>query len=378
MFWLPSKDYETILDELRSLGFSDIVIGTQNTEQVKAIKDRGLKVHAVIVAFRLYNNLKRPEYLAEDPLGRKHVWFNSGCPNNPTIRSKCLEIVEEWITKYEVDGIILDGIRFASPGSGLDVFATCFCKHCEAKAKENGFNFNKMKRALLELLKLTRTAPRLLYESMMGHYVNLFHLLISYDGLLDWIEFRSECIAEHIRDVRNLVKSVSSSIELGAYVFTPSLAPLVGQCYYKISEYLDLVKPMIYRIGRGVACFNYELYIIIKDLLRWNPELKEADVMSFIYNVFSLSGELPSKLDDLLEHGLPYEVLERETLMARALIPSSGTLHPIIMLRDKGVERATELMLKAKVDGIDFFMFKEELRDNIRKAVRVVNSFITH
>lgn len=375
MFGLPSKGYEKVLDELSSLGLTDVVIGVQDSNQVKAAKDRNFKVHAVVVAFHLDKELKKPKYLAEDPLGRKHIWFNSGCPNNPAIRSKCLKIVEEWVTEYEVDGVILDGIRFASPGSGFNAFTTCFCEHCENKAKELGFNFDRMRKAVLEFSKSIKRVPKLLHELMRGHYLNLFHLLLSYDGLLSWIEFRTESIAEHIKDVRNVVKSVSDSIELGAYVFTPSLAPLVGQCYYKISEYLDLVKPMIYRIGRGVACLNYELYVMANEILRHNPELGEAEVLRFIYNVFSLPKGLPERTVELLENGLSCEVLKREMLMARALTPTKGVLHPIIMLRDRRIEKAVELSLQAKVDGIDFFAFKEELMSNIKRAVETIGKF---
>jgi len=374
IFGLPTEEYEIVLKELKDLDFTDIVITTPDAKQIRAAKDRGFRVHAVVVAFRLDKSLRRPEYLAEDPLGRKHIWFNSGCPNNPSIRKKSLEKVKEWIEKYEVNGVILDGIRFASPGSGLSAFMTCFCKHCEEKAKEMGFNFKRMKNAALDFLRSLKNVSRLMHELMKGHYINLFHLLISYDGLLDWIEFRTRCIVEHIRNVRNVVKSVDSSIELGAYVFTPSLAPLVGQCYYKIVEHLDLVKPMIYRIGRGVACFNYELYIIAKDLLTNNPMMKEEEILKFIYNTFSLTGELPMELSRLLKSGLPHAILKREALIARALISSKGTLHPIIMLHDEEIEKATRLVLQAKVDGVDFFAFKKELMENVKVAARIVKT----
>jgi len=37
--------------------------------------------------------------------GRKHIWFSSGCPNNPELRINLLNKVKD------VDEIILDGIR---------------------------------------------------------------------------------------------------------------------------------------------------------------------------------------------------------------------------------------------------------------------------
>ena len=53
----------------------------------------------------------------------------------------------------EVDGIVLDGVRFPSPGSGIYEFLTCFCRNCKSKAQEFGYNLEKIRQELKRLFK---------------------------------------------------------------------------------------------------------------------------------------------------------------------------------------------------------------------------------
>ncbi len=109
-------------------------------------KDYGIR------AFRIDNEFRDPKFLAEDPYGRKNIWFGSGCPNNPDIRRKTLQQVSEILEKHDVSSILLDGIRFASVGSGIEAFATCFCENCRNKAEEYGYRFEEMKQSVEKML----------------------------------------------------------------------------------------------------------------------------------------------------------------------------------------------------------------------------------
>ncbi len=373
MFRFPEKDGGAVLEWLAELGFSDMVVGPSR-EQVRAVKEAGLRAHVVFGVFSLGGGKGRVELLAEDPLGRKHVWFGSGCPNNPELRRGIMGRIEEAVTGLEADGVMLDGVRFASPGSGLEAFLTCFCRHCREKAGELGLDFEGMRRACLGLLEAFYDVRRLLpwVGAYGGSPLSLYRLLAGYGdgGLLDWLVFREKSIEEFVRDVRNLLRSYGG-VELGAYVFTPSLAPLVGQSYDMLRRYLDVVKPMIYRLGKGVACLNYELYVAARDLARWNG-LDEDAVLGVLKRLLGL-GWLECRFGRLLEDGLPVEVVGVEARRARLLLEDAAGLHPIIMLGDERIEEAVAQAVW-EVDGLDFFAYREELRGYVARAVEGLRS----
>ena len=96
MFGIPSLDYA---DFLLEHGFRDVVVG-YNPELIRGLLDRGLNVHIVLGVFKLGREFRDPRYLAEDPYGRKHIWFGSGCPNNPEIRRRTLSQIVEIVRGY--------------------------------------------------------------------------------------------------------------------------------------------------------------------------------------------------------------------------------------------------------------------------------------
>ena len=371
MFGIPSLDYA---DFLLEHGFRDVVVG-YNPELIRSLLDKGLNVHVVLGVFKLGREFRDPRYLAEDPYGRKHVWFGSGCPNNPEIRRRTLSQIVEIVRGYDVSSILLDGIRFASPGSGLEAFATCFCDECRKKAAEYGYRFEDMKRAVKRMLDVFydfRRAWEVLHAYRFSP-TSLLDFLASDTALLDWFKFREHSVMEFIVDVRNAIKSYSEKVGLGAYVFTPSLAFLVGQNYEELWRYLDYVKPMIYRIGRGVACLNFELARIAEDLLRWNPWLGEEELLDAVYKFFGHGGEgYPLSISELRETGLPLSSLSIEFEAAKRLLAGRSELHPIIMLRDPEIGEAVKLGVEAGLDGLDFFVFREDQKDQIPKIVEAL------
>ncbi|MEM4169626.1 MAG: hypothetical protein QXY99_06020, partial [Thermoproteota archaeon] len=116
-------------------------------------KDYGIRALMFTSSSGLFEStIARARFLAEDPYGRKHVWFGSGGPNNPDIRRRTLRQVSEILEKHDVSSILLDGIRFASMGNGLEAFATCFCENCRNKAEKYGYPFEEMKQSVKKML----------------------------------------------------------------------------------------------------------------------------------------------------------------------------------------------------------------------------------
>jgi len=371
MFGIPSLEYA---DFLLEKGFKDIVTG-YDPELVKGLLDKGFNVHIVIGAFRIGNEFQDPKFLAEDPYGRKHIWFGSGCPNNPDIRRRTLGQVSEIVEKHDISSIVLDGIRFASMGSGIEAFATCFCSNCRNKAEEYGYRFEEMKKSVKKMLDAFYDFKRAweVLQAYRSSPAGLLDLIVGEQGLLDWLEFRERCVAEFIVEVRNAIKPYGRKTGLGAYVFTPSLAFLVGQNYLELWRYLDFVKPMVYRRGRGVACLNFELAKTAEDLLRWNPWLAEEELIGVLYRVFGFQGEeYPLSINKLFEDCLPLSSLKIEFQAAKRLLAGRSELHPIIMLDDPQIEQAVRLAVETGLDGIDFFSFREEEKNMIIRVSEAI------
>ena len=184
------------------------------------------------------------------------------------------------------------------------------------------------------------------------------------------MDFRAKCICEYVTEVRNLVKSLGN-LELGAYVFAPSLSELVGQDYKLLSRYFDIFQPMIYRIGKGVACLNYEMAILARDIAQLSG-IKPENALKIVYRILGMNlPNLPRNITDLMNKGLPMKVVYLEALRATRL--TSRRVVPIIMLKDEKVVELVKDVIRANCHGINFFAYREGMDNKIRKIVKVLS-----
>ena len=104
----------------------DAVFIEPKKEYVRVAREAGLKVYVCIWTFKApATDVKLG---VESVYGERVLWANSGCPNNEIIRNSTLREIKEILESLDVDGIVLDGVRFPSPGSGLKAFLSCFCE----------------------------------------------------------------------------------------------------------------------------------------------------------------------------------------------------------------------------------------------------------
>ncbi len=104
----------------------------------------GLSVHAWVNVFYVWSNpdadppadhvvRRYPEWLIADPEGFRadkrevNAWNANGVegyflsPDNPAVREHTVRIIEDIVSRYPVDGIHLDYIRYPAPGFGFGV-----------------------------------------------------------------------------------------------------------------------------------------------------------------------------------------------------------------------------------------------------------------
>ena len=174
---------------------------------------------------------------------------------------------------------------------------------------------------------------------------------------------RRETILEHVREVRAVVDAANgaapggappgpsggggggagrrSGFLLGAYLFPPSLAPLVGQDYAALAPHLDLVSPMLYRTIEGDACLASEVGALSAlGLLAPRGPFTAQDVGAEVALARAALGMSPA------EGGAGPRPLLRPRLV------------PILQLADEAVAETTAAALGAGADGVDYFAYR--------------------
>ena len=374
IFGLP-KDRPTALSFLKELDCKTVTVG-RDREAVKAIVDEGLEAHVTLGTFSIREtNLEGEEFLARRLDGTPIIWFGSGCPNNPKVREASLNVVRDAASIEGVEAVILDGIRFASPGEGIESFMTCFCEECKRKARELGYDMSEIEASLRGLLKsIKNLTPSLLNSlSNWNSPIDLFDLLLRFPGALEWLRFRADCIVEHVADVKKAVKSVNPNCKLGAYLFTPSLAYLVGQDYRRLVNLLDYVEPMIYRAGNGVACLNYEVARMAADIYEKGSNLDQVEVQRFLFNLLGLNAK-PETTIEKLRGGISANTVGDETKRAITVVGASKLI-PILFLDDPFLKESVQGALKAGVQALSFYKFSEGMESALRTVVEMMKTF---
>jgi len=327
------------LEAYKKLNVNEVFISIDEAMEsmVKQAKEEGFKVYICIWAFKALSEA----YGVENIYGERKLWMNAGCPNNPILREHCLNRIKKALSSLEVDGVVLDGIRFPSPGSGISTFLTCFCNHCQEKAEKLNCNLAEIKHFLMKLKD-----PTLFIKASLTYPENL-------NPLSEWLRFRCYSITEMVKKVKLHLKDVNPEAKLGAAVFTPTLAPLVGQDYAGLASYLDFIQPMIYHKGDGIACINFELAKLVEEYSK--SKLEEKRFLIEIYRETGFNGSL----NNLIEKGLPIKIVSLEAIKGRRLV-SGLKFTPIIFIlnEDKAeIEKLKAEALKAELDGLVYFMY---------------------
>jgi hypothetical protein len=254
-------------------------------------------------------------------------------------------------------GIFVDGCRFASPASGLMPFLTDFSIHSERRAADLGFDFALMKRDAVALLALLRSGTSMRRMPRIESPSALLEWLTARPGIFEWLRFRRACATAHFRAIGDILHSAGK--RMGVYIFTPSLAPLVGQSYSDLAPFVDVFAPMLYRNypeKPGIACLNWELASLPDELGVADSPSEEA-LMELVLAFAGLADVVPSRRISHIRSAVPPEAVGRETARARALLPLDKELAPIVYMDDPEIEETAREVLANGADGLGFFLF---------------------
>lgn len=187
-------------------------------EVVTAAHAAGIKVHAWIPQFHDQEAfLKHPEWQMQALVNGVRKPFTGSNGNeyfvNP-IREEVQQyersIIQEVIGNYDVDGVVLDWIRFDN--YNMDVSDYTVAK----------------------------------YQAQFGYSPLTINFNTDSVKRQQWNEWRTEQIGEYVGDIReDINQSANPDVQLGVYILPPEFTE-VGQNVAKFKESIDFVAPMAY------------------------------------------------------------------------------------------------------------------------------------
>jgi hypothetical protein len=190
--------------------------------------------------------------------GEVEETFRFACPNNPSARRKTVQRLRELLVRYPFSGVFLDKIRFPSPANGVDEFLSCFCDHCRAAAKGVDLDLDSVAKILNDRAIGPRT-PDGTQGNEPSHWLD--GLLADSPILSRFLRFRADSVAALVAEFVGLARRMGRKVSLD--LFSPCLAPLVGQDYARLARHCDWAKPMTYRLAQGPAGLRLEIPALI-------------------------------------------------------------------------------------------------------------------
>lgn len=360
----------------------------------------GFEVHVPLSPFSTSHHFRIPlehkDVFCEDLYGR--LDWRWACPNNPDVRERACAFIEEYFSNYEIDGIILDFIRFREMAVGPDKYNICFCPHCRSKAKQLGYDLDRLREGVKAFVEYLYNLPRKdlmkFISSPRGPGDFLLDFYFRFPEVLEWLRFRCECITEVVRELRNVVKAASGGRgALGANTYEPLGANsyLVGQDYRSLSRYLDYFEPMVY----------YKDMILhpvgsMVSILRHNPEIGEGEILQAYYKMFHLGEyDKPTTLEEILSRGgfpagIVYAACERIREMVGpdvrvcALLYTSkdepsynywvdGKVGTKPRINVEFVKECVRMVKKAGFSSIGYFTYQSTPKEFLEAAVQAWN-----
>jgi len=276
--------------------------------------------------------------------------FKQACPNNPEAIANSMEHLEYMLKTYDFDGVFIDKIRFPSMANSLQDVLSCFCPYCIEKTSKQGLDLNEV-RALLQEKNWVKKQNSQNIIPPGGRWLEL--LIQDIPLLQRFIRFRADSVNDVVSQIAARVQILGKKMSLD--VFSPGLAPLVGQDFSYMGKVAAWVKPMIYRFGNGPSSLRSEIPALIRELggyLGFDPNM----VMSWIRNNIP---ELSGITIEEIEKVAPLSLLRAETQKAVSLLPETPiylgletvSIPGVMSINPRNVEEILEIGEATGVQG---------------------------
>lgn len=261
----PHAQYyrDTVLKETRAPDHGDLDI----IEAVlPAVRQRGMKLVCWLEdVWR--SDVPNIEKLQEvDLYGRRRSTL---CFNNPDHRAFLTALVEDYTRSYDIDGIMWGSERHGALGNALGAShggrgadsgrVGCFCPFCEAKAKQQGIRFDRVKEGYKALESFVR-AGRRGARPVDGYFVEFLRIAMRYPEILAWEQFFHDALRENYAAMYQTVKAAKPEVQVGWHIWhNNSFSPFyrAQQDLRELSKYSDFLKMVMYHNCGGERMAAY-------------------------------------------------------------------------------------------------------------------------
>lgn len=296
-------------------------------------KRRGLQTIAWMEESSYADELRRypnmPKCLEVDPRGRPVPRL---CFNNPDYRNWHLSIVEDYAKNYDLDGIawcserpgplnlLLQGPVADAP---MRDAVTCFCRHCQAIARERGID---VRRALEGFVKALDWNARVSSGDRPadGAFVSFWRLLLQYPEMLAWQTLWTDSQHQMYRDIYGVAKACNPQLQVGWHVYhNISFSPFyrADQDYAEMSHYSDFIKVVTYN-----NCAGPRFHLWIEQICRTLfADATPAEVYPLMLKLLQLD---EGAFENLPESGFSADYVRRETQRAVAGVAGRSKIYP--------------------------------------------------
>ena len=301
-------------------------------ELLQPVRKRGMKLYARMLEGTdlgaVVTNYSK--VVGSDIYGRP---TKVACWNNPDYKNWWTATVEDVFRSYELDGLQWGAERMGPLMNVImpwnDDPPSCFCIHCEARARNNGIDPVRARKGFDELYVYVRGLSSGQLKPADGVFTGFLRVLLRYPEILSW-EYQYRLAREEMQQaIYRTVKSVKPEAQVGWHVdHQPSSFDLVYRAemsYAEMAPYSDFIKPILYHDVLGPRIRNWYLARFQKTIL---SEISLQQSLELYYDLFGLDKNKEPKLDQLNTTGFSPDYVYRETKRSKASAEGKTKIYP--------------------------------------------------
>ena len=321
----PKYFQNTILKDFRLTGYGKFNVIEQVAAKAKA---RGMDFYA----WDLNNpsptlNRTAPNYAELGEVDMNGRRTTNPCFNHPDYQAFLSGKIESLLAGYstEVDGVAWGCERMGPLDNmiGGSANATCFCRYCQAKARDQGISVPRAEAGYRELAQLFRASAQE-PAPVDGYFTTFWRILLKYPEILSWETLWSTSFQSMQAELYGLAKSIAPQKPFGFHLMqSMTFSPFyrAEEDYTQRRNYADFLKLATYNNAGGprmAAYLNSLSHTVFHDA---TPK----DFTDFYYKIMNYN-EAP--YDQLASHGLSPDYVAKETKRALTGVAGQTKIYP--------------------------------------------------
>jgi hypothetical protein len=267
------------------------------------------------------------------------------CFNHPDYRAHLTGKIESCLSGYaaEVDGIAwgcerMGPLQNAIGGTWSTRGLTCFCEHCQAKARGLGISVDRARSGYRQLDDFLAAAAEDRHLTD-GYFVTFWRLLLDYPEILSWEKLWTDSYHEIRAELYGVSKAIAPEKPFGLHIMqNMTFSPFyrAEEDYSKTKDYSDYLKLATYNNAGGPRMAAYMDRLSATLFHDARPD----DFSAFYYKVMNYQ-ERPYA--ELAKSGLSADYVARETRRAIAGVNGQIKIYPGIDIDvpDKSTDKRT-------------------------------------